>query len=36
MPLDWLTRLDPLRRVRCPFCFERFAACELHLRCNDH
>ena len=36
MPLDWLTRLDPLRRVRCPFCFERFAACEMHLRCNDH
>jgi hypothetical protein len=36
MPLDLLTRLDPLRRVRCPFCFERFAACEMHLRCNDH
>jgi hypothetical protein len=36
MPLDWLTRLDPLRRVRCPFCFERFAACEMHLRCDDH
>lgn len=36
MPLDWWTRLDPLRRVRCPFCFERFAACEMHLRCNDH
>ena len=36
MPLDWLTRLDPLRRIRCPFCFETFAACEMHLRCNDH
>ncbi len=36
MPLDWLTRLDPLRRIRCPFCFEKFAACEMHLRCNDH
>src|SRR5436309_15653410 len=36
MPLDLLTRLDPLRRVRCPFCFEQFAACEMHLRCNDH
>src|SRR5262245_47467388 len=35
MPLDLLTRLDPLRRVRCPFCFERFAACEMHLRCDD-
>jgi hypothetical protein len=35
MSLDLLTRLDPLRRVRCPFCFERFAACEMHLRCND-
>jgi GTPase SAR1 family protein len=36
MPLDWLTRLDPLRRIRCPFCFETFAACEMHLRCDDH
>lgn len=36
MPLDLLTRLDPLRRVRCPFCFERFAAFEMHMRCNDH
>ncbi len=36
MPLDWPTRLDPLRRIRCPFCFERFAACEMHLRCDDH
>ena len=35
MPLDLLTRLDPLRRVRCPYCFERFAACEMHLRCDD-
>src|SRR5258708_5914396 len=35
MPLDLMTRLDPLRRVRCPFCFERFSACEMHLRCND-
>lgn len=35
MPLDLLTRLDPLRRVRCPFCFERFAAFEMHLRCDD-
>ena len=36
MPLDLMTRLDPLRRIRCPFCFERFAAFEMHLRCNDH
>lgn len=36
MALDLLTRLDPLRRVRCPFCFERFRALEMHLRCNDH
>ena len=36
MALDLLTRLDPLRRVRCPFCFERFAAFEMHFRCNDH
>ena len=36
MPLDLLTRLDPLRRIRCPFCFERFAAFEMHLRCDDH
>jgi GTPase SAR1 family protein len=36
MALDWLTRLDPLRRIRCPFCFERFAAYEMHFRCNDH
>lgn len=36
MPLTLMTRLDPLRRVRCPFCFESFAAFEMHLRCNDH
>jgi hypothetical protein len=36
MALDLLTRLDPLRRLRCPFCFERFAAYEMHFRCNDH
>jgi len=36
MPLDLLTRLTPLRRIRCPFCFEQFAACEMHFRCNDH
>jgi GTPase SAR1 family protein len=36
MPLDLMTRLDPLRRIRCPFCFEKFAAYEMHLRCNDH
>lgn len=36
MALDLWTRLDPLRRIRCPFCFERFAAFETHLRCDDH
>jgi hypothetical protein len=36
MPLDLLTRLDPLRRIRCPFCFEQFAAFEMHVRCNNH
>lgn len=36
MPLNLMTRLDPLRRIRCPFCFESFAAFEMHLRCNDH
>src|SRR5258708_7725661 len=36
MPLDLLTRLTPLRRVRCPFCFERFPACATHLRCDNH
>ena len=35
MPLDLLNRLDPLRRILCPFCFERFAAFELHLRCSS-
>ena len=35
MPLDLKTRLDPLRRVRCPYCFERFAAFEMHLRCES-
>ncbi|WP_169980427.1 hypothetical protein [Tautonia rosea] len=35
MPLDLLTRLDPLRRVQCPFCFERFAAFELHIKCES-
>jgi hypothetical protein len=35
MPLDLLARLDPLRRIRCPFCFARFAAYELHLRCDS-
>jgi GTPase SAR1 family protein len=36
MALDFLTRLDPLRRIRCPFCFERFALYQMHLRCNNH
>jgi GTPase SAR1 family protein len=36
MPLDLLTRLTPLRRVRCPFCFERFPAFTAHLRCDNH
>lgn len=35
MPLDLLTRLDPLRRVRCPHCFEKFPAYAMHLRCDD-
>ncbi len=35
MPLDLLTRLDPLRRVRCPYCFERFPAFTMHFRCDD-
>lgn len=33
MPLDLLTRLDPLRRIRCPHCFGGFAAFEMHIRC---
>lgn len=35
MPLDLLTRLTPMRRVRCPFCFERFPACAMHLKCHS-
>ena len=35
MPLDLLTRLDPLRRVLCPSCFERFAAFQMHLKCES-
>ena len=35
MPLDLLTRLDPLRRVRCPYCFEKFPAFAMHFRCDD-
>jgi len=35
MALDLLTRLDPLRRVRCPFCFERSPAFRLHFRCES-
>lgn len=35
MPLDLFTRLNPLRRVRCPFCFERFRACAMHVRCDS-
>ena len=35
MPLDLLTRLDPLRRVQCPYCFERFAAFEMHVKCDS-
>ena len=35
MPLDWLTRLDPLRRLRCPFCFGDFAAYQMHLKCTS-
>lgn len=33
MPLDLLTRLDPLRRIRCPSCFAEFAAFQMHVRC---
>ena len=36
MPLDLITRLTPLRRVRCPFCFERFHAYAMHQRCAGH
>jgi hypothetical protein len=35
MSLDLITRLDPLKRIRCPFCFERFAACEMHFQCEN-
>jgi len=35
MPLDLFTRLDPLRRVRCPYCFEQFAALDLHVQCES-
>lgn len=34
MPLDLLTRLDSLRRVRCRCCFGRFAAFQRHVRCD--
>src|SRR5690606_32284613 len=34
MPLDWLTRLDPLRRIDCPVCLRRFALFQTHLRCD--
>ncbi len=34
MPLDWLTRLDPLRRIDCPVCLRRFALFQMHLRCD--
>ena len=35
MPLDLPTRLLASRRVRCPFCFERFPAYAMHLRCDS-
>lgn len=35
MPLDLLTRLDPLRRIRCPYCFDDFAAFRMHMRCTS-
>jgi len=35
MPIDLFTRLDPLRRLQCPFCFERFAAFEMHVKCES-
>jgi hypothetical protein len=34
MPLDLLTRLDPLRRMACPVCLRRFALAQMHLRCD--
>ena len=36
MPLDLIHRLDPLKRIRCPFCFEQFAACQMHFQCDDY
>lgn len=36
MPLELLKRLKPWRRIRCPFCFERFPAWAMHVRCNNH
>jgi GTPase SAR1 family protein len=35
MPLDLWTRLHAWRRVRCPFCFERFPASALHFQCDS-
>jgi hypothetical protein len=35
MSLDLLTRLDPLRRIRCPSCFAEFAAFQMHVRCSS-
>ena len=35
MPLDLGTRLLPLRRILCPFCFEKFRAFEMHFRCTS-
>ncbi len=35
MPLDLWTRLNASRRVRCPFCFERFPAHALHFQCDS-
>lgn len=35
MALDLLTRLDPLRRLRCPHCFGEFAAFQTHIRCDS-
>jgi hypothetical protein len=36
MALDLLARLDPLKRIRCPFCFERFAAFQMHFQCENY
>lgn len=35
MPIDIWTRLKPWRAIRCPFCFERFRAYEMHMRCQS-